>query len=107
MVPKGIVLTDKPVQGKGQACNGTVHFFSGLIWVFRVGMERRGKGIGLKVLDMQMGIVENVGFGGTHAAPIAKKVIETYLNTLKDKSTINSKTISKLEKSKLEQNIAN
>jgi len=28
-------------------------------------------------------IVENVGFGGTHAAPIAKKVIQTYLNSFK------------------------
>jgi penicillin-binding protein 2 len=24
-------------------------------------------------------LVENVGFGGTHAAPIAKRIIETYL----------------------------
>jgi len=28
-------------------------------------------------------IVENVGFGGTHAAPIAKRVIQTYLNSFK------------------------
>lgn len=28
-------------------------------------------------------LVENVGFGGTHAAPIAKKVIQTYLNSFK------------------------
>jgi len=28
-------------------------------------------------------IVENVGFGGTHAAPIAKKIVEVYLNKLK------------------------
>ncbi|NNJ53096.1 MAG: penicillin-binding protein 2 [Ignavibacteriaceae bacterium] len=27
-------------------------------------------------------LVENVGFGGTHAAPIAKKIIETYLRGL-------------------------
>ena len=27
-------------------------------------------------------IVENVGFGGTHAAPIAQKVIKTYLENL-------------------------
>lgn len=27
-------------------------------------------------------LVENVGFGGTHAAPIAKKVIETYLRSI-------------------------
>lgn len=42
-------------------------------------------------------IVENVGFGGTHAAPIVKKVIETYLNSINDKTIINNKTISKLE----------
>ena len=29
-------------------------------------------------------IVENVGFGGTHAAPIAQKVIKTYLENLDD-----------------------
>ncbi|MCW8850523.1 MAG: penicillin-binding transpeptidase domain-containing protein, partial [Melioribacteraceae bacterium] len=29
-------------------------------------------------------IVENVGFGGTHAAPIAQKVIKTYLEGLED-----------------------
>lgn len=29
-------------------------------------------------------IVENVGFGGTHAAPIAQKVIKTYLENLED-----------------------
>lgn len=28
-------------------------------------------------------LVENVGFGGTHAAPIAKKVIQTYMNSFK------------------------
>jgi penicillin-binding protein 2 len=28
-------------------------------------------------------VVENVGFGGTHAAPIAKKMMDAYL--LKDK----------------------
>jgi penicillin-binding protein 2 len=28
-------------------------------------------------------IVENVGFGGTHAAPIAKKVIKTYIDSFK------------------------
>jgi penicillin-binding protein 2 len=28
-------------------------------------------------------LVENVGFGGTHAAPIAKKIIETYIRGLK------------------------
>jgi penicillin-binding protein 2 len=28
-------------------------------------------------------LVENVGFGGTHAAPIAKKVIQAYLNSFK------------------------
>ncbi len=52
-------------------------------------------------------IVENVGFGGTHAAPIAKKVIETYLNTLKEKNKIDNKTISKLDITELEKSIAN
>jgi len=28
-------------------------------------------------------LVENVGFGGTHAAPIAQKVIQAYLNSFK------------------------
>ncbi len=28
-------------------------------------------------------LVENVGFGGTHAAPIAKKVIQAYINSFK------------------------
>lgn len=31
-------------------------------------------------------IVENVGFGGTHAAPIAQKVIKTYLENLDDEN---------------------
>ena len=37
-------------------------------------------------------IVENVGFGGTHAAPIAKALVETYLkkNTLKSKPDKNN-----------------
>jgi len=43
-------------------------------------------------------VVENVGFGGTHAAPIAKALIETYLkkdSVKKDKSkTINNQTIA-------------
>jgi penicillin-binding protein 2 len=52
-------------------------------------------------------IVENVGFGGTHAAPIAKKVIETYLNTLKEKNNMDNKTISKLNITELEKSIAN
>ena len=30
-------------------------------------------------------LVENVGFGGTHAAPIAKRIIETYLRGLNQK----------------------
>ncbi len=39
-------------------------------------------------------VVENVGFGGTHAAPIAKKMIETYLNKLqKVKTGIDHKII--------------
>ena len=28
-------------------------------------------------------LVENIGFGGTHAAPIAKEVIQAYLNSFK------------------------
>jgi len=43
-------------------------------------------------------IVENVGFGATYAAPIAKRVIETYLNSLKDKPVKENKTLVKLEK---------
>jgi penicillin-binding protein 2 len=31
-------------------------------------------------------LVENVGFGGTHAAPIAQKVIQAYLNSFKGES---------------------
>ena len=31
-------------------------------------------------------IVENVGFGGTHAAPIAQKVIKTYMEGLEDEN---------------------
>lgn len=46
-------------------------------------------------------IVENVGFGGTHAAPIAKKVIETYLNSLKENLPENLKSIAKLEKTNM------
>jgi penicillin-binding protein 2 len=34
-------------------------------------------------------VVENVGFGGTHAAPIAKKVIESYLTKGKNSSQKN------------------
>ena len=43
-------------------------------------------------------VVENVGFGGTHAAPIAKALIETYLkkdSVKKDNSkTVNNQTIA-------------
>ncbi len=42
-------------------------------------------------------LVENVGFGGTHAAPIAKKVIEAYLNSLKENTPVENKSITKLE----------
>ena len=42
-------------------------------------------------------LVENVGFGGTHAAPIAKKVIEAYLNSLKENTPVKNKSITKLE----------
>lgn len=41
-------------------------------------------------------IVENVGFGGTHAAPIAKKVIETYLRGLNENSNMPDNKIAKL-----------
>ena len=33
-------------------------------------------------------LVENVGFGGTHAAPIAQKVIQTYLNSFKGEGKV-------------------
>ena len=42
-------------------------------------------------------IVENVGFGSTYAAPIAKKIIETYLNSNKEKSLEQEKTLTHLE----------
>ena len=42
-------------------------------------------------------IVENVGFGSTHAAPIAKKVIEAYLNSVKQNTQIGEQSITKLE----------
>ena len=42
-------------------------------------------------------IVENVGFGSTHAAPIAKKVIEAYLNSVKQNTQIEQQSITKLE----------
>jgi len=41
-------------------------------------------------------MVENVGFGGTHAAPIAKKVIEAYLNSLKENTPVEHRSITKL-----------
>ena len=52
-------------------------------------------------------IVENVGFGSTYAAPIAKRIIETYLNSLKDKTPDDKKTITKLEKEVSEQPVEN
>ena len=42
-------------------------------------------------------MVENVGFGGTHAAPIAKKVIEAYLNSLEVNTPIEIRSITKLD----------
>jgi len=42
-------------------------------------------------------IVENVGFGSTHAAPIAKKVIEAYLNSVKQYSGIEEQSITMFE----------
>lgn len=45
-------------------------------------------------------LVENVGFGSTHAAPIAKKVIEAYLNSLKEITPTENSLITKLENKK-------
>jgi len=42
-------------------------------------------------------VVENVGFGGTHAAPIAKKIIEVYLNKLKRIKSKLDESITKVE----------
>ncbi len=42
-------------------------------------------------------VVENVGFGGTHAAPIAKKIVEVYLNKLKRNKSKLDETITKVE----------
>jgi penicillin-binding protein 2 len=50
-------------------------------------------------------IVENVGFGGTHAAPIAQKMIEAYL--LKDKLKKDEKmTLPKLEQTLIGATVA-
>ena len=43
-------------------------------------------------------LVENIGFGGTHAAPIAKKVIEAYLDGRQIDQLIIDKSLTKLEK---------
>ncbi len=42
-------------------------------------------------------VVENVGFGGTHAAPIAKKIVETYLNKIKANNSTLNESITKAE----------
>ena len=42
-------------------------------------------------------IVENVGFGGTHAAPIAKKIVEIYLNKLKRNKSNLDESITKVK----------
>lgn len=42
-------------------------------------------------------LVENVGFGGTHAAPIAQKVIQTYLNSFKGEGKVLDEKIASLE----------
>jgi penicillin-binding protein 2 len=42
-------------------------------------------------------LVENVGFGGTHAAPIAKKIIEAYLRNIGDNTKTIDETIAVLE----------
>ena len=39
-------------------------------------------------------LVENAGFGSTYAAPIAKKIIETYLNGLKEKPKVIDNSIA-------------
>lgn len=52
-------------------------------------------------------LVENVGFGGTHAAPIAKKIIETYLHNLQKPETKIEKKITKLETSEQDRVSAN
>jgi penicillin-binding protein 2 len=46
-------------------------------------------------------LVENVGFGSTHAAPIAKKVTEAYLNSVKQNLRIEEQQITKLENTPL------
>jgi len=40
-------------------------------------------------------LVENVGFGGTHAAPIAKRIIETYIRGLNQKENKQTDTDTK------------
>jgi penicillin-binding protein 2 len=52
-------------------------------------------------------LVENVGFGGTHAAPIAKKVIETYLQEQPSEPKLIERSITKLENIKIESPSAN
>jgi penicillin-binding protein 2 len=42
-------------------------------------------------------LVENVGFGATYAAPIAQKVIQTYLNSFKGEGKILNEKIATLE----------
>ncbi|MEE9450195.1 MAG: penicillin-binding protein 2 [Ignavibacteriaceae bacterium] len=42
-------------------------------------------------------VVENVGFGGTHAAPIAKKIVEVYLNKLKRNTSKLDESITQVE----------
>jgi penicillin-binding protein 2 len=42
-------------------------------------------------------VVENVGFGGTHAAPIAKKIVEVYLNKLKMNKSKLDESITQVE----------
>jgi len=42
-------------------------------------------------------VVENVGFGGTHAAPIAKKIVEVYLNKLKRNKSKLDESITQVE----------
>ena len=42
-------------------------------------------------------VVENVGFGGTHAAPIAKKIVETYLKKLKRNKSKLDESITQIE----------
>ena len=42
-------------------------------------------------------LVENVGFGGTHAAPIAQRVIKTYLDSFKGEGKVIDEKVAVLK----------